>query len=144
MKKISLIFIILLVFVGCKAKHYDPSKPKPLLPVETMEDILKDIYLLEEELGILETKCRENNFSDDSAKNALCSYGNKKYDQIMQKHETNRKTWIKNYRYYMENKTLADTLMNRVIDNLVQMDVERTKKIKSSETKFRDVVMEAQ
>ena len=111
MKKTVTILGILLLLAGC-AKKYEIARPEPLLPMETMEEILTESYLLEASLHIFET--------DTSVD--LERYTRQQWQKIMQQHRVTTEDWKRNYMYYISKEPLRDTLMKHVGNRLTELE----------------------
>lgn len=110
MKKLYTLFIILLL-AGC-AKRQEMAKPVPFIPMEKMEAMMIDCYMLEAAMRIY-----ENDTSID-----MEVYGQQEWKKLLEKHQLTTENWENNFRYYISKPPLRDTLMKHIGNRLTEME----------------------
>lgn len=121
-----LLTFCLLSYTSCSVPE-DKGTPKPdtLLTMSEMQEMMMGICRLEAKLRVYES---ENNSFRDS----LNIYGRQQLDSLLRQHHIHWTTWKANFNYYMTRKSLADTLMARVTDNLAKEETVKNEALRQT------------
>lgn len=105
----------MILLCGCSSP-VQTEKPHPLIPPQTMREILTDYYQLEATLRVCERERMEN----------VAAYGRQQWDSLLHKYRITNEVWEKNFCYYMTQSELSDTLLSKVTDRLAAMEAAKS------------------
>ena len=118
MKKLVLIFVLLVGFYSCTSKNYD--KPKNLISKSEMIDIMTDLYISQQGLSMFPTQNEDQNLN--FAKDAV---------DIMKAYDITFHTFEESYKYYAMNpekfKKMLDEVKVKLEDQYSKEEKERQK-----------------
>lgn len=112
------IFLLLIFFIACQSNS-NVSKPKKLLPEETMEKILFDLALLKSIKGSSYKKTGETVFNDQ---------------YLYRKYAIDEEVFLQNQQYYAQNPKLLSNIYDRV-DQRFEAMIDSVKVIEENNNK---------
>ena len=114
------LLLIILFFISCNNKS-TTAPPENLVPKETIEDVLVEIYLIEAEMRVRTV---------DEPLDELKVWVNVEMNNLLKKHNIDYDQYTDSYIYYMADKKVSKKMMENTVNRLVKLQAEQVKTIK--------------
>ncbi len=102
----------LLILVACQEKHQHVAVPNPLIEETEMQEILKEMILLESHI-----QPKHPDYQDALAEMHLSG------DAVLKKHGIDKTVFEKNMEYYSANQELLQQMYTNILEELNRPDV---------------------